>query len=150
VTLGAPLFKAGLKAAADTVWSAEGVLTGYGMPGFDAYDDIIAFGAVTSDAEPATLGTRRTREETLTCEVTFYIFRGGGQEQEVVVETRFYTLLNLLAESVRVTDTTLGGVVRECFLTSYASDQATDQSVLSKGRLQVGVATFTAKYRITS
>ena len=151
MSLGAQAFKTALVTAAETVWASEGMLIGRGMPGWDAYDDIASFGQVTSSAIPATLSaSKRTFEETLTCDLTLYCFRNGGQEQEAVVDARAFSLLESLAEYCRVTDTTLGGVVRWCFLTDYASSPATLQEVLSKGRGQVLVATFTAHYRITS
>lgn len=148
----APTFKAALFAAAGTLFANDtpAVLVTYGMPAFDPYNDVVSFASTTSTSEPATLSTRRQREETLTQEVIFYCFQEGGQEQEVVVMTRAYTLLAQLEEYVRVTDTTLGGAVLYCFLTEHASDAATDQDVLRKGRLHVLTATFTAHNRITS
>jgi hypothetical protein len=83
--------------------------------------------------------------------VVFYSFRAGGDEQESVVETQAYYLLGLLENYVRATDPTLGVAgVRHCFLTDHESDAATDPDVLSKGRLHIIRATFTAAARITS
>lgn len=148
----APTFKAALFAAATTLWAGETspVLLTYGMPAFDKYDDVVSFGATTVESGFGPLGPRRQRDETLTQEVIFYCFKGGGQEQEVVVMQRAYDLLSDLETYVRVTDTTLGGAVRECWLTAHASDAATDQDVLALGRLHVLTATFTALNRITS
>jgi hypothetical protein len=151
----APIYKAALFTAASTLWSGETspVLTTYGMPAFDVYDDVVSFGAVTSQQEPATMGTLRERREILTQEVIFYCFRGGGQEQELVVMARAYELLGDLEQYVRVTDTHLGNpdiFVQGCFLTDHASDAATDQDVLARGRMHVLTATFTAESRITS
>lgn len=127
------------------------VLATLGMPAFDFVNDVVSFGAVTSAQNYATMSSsRRSREETLTCEVIFYSFSPGGQEQEQIVNDRAYSLLSALEFYCRITDTTLGGVVRECFLTEHASDQATDQTVLSKGRLYVITSTFTALARISS
>ena len=105
---------------------------------------------VTSNQEPVTFGTQRSREETLTCQVDFYSFRPGGEEMEEVVEARAWEMVDELAQYVRVTDTTLGGVVRQCFLTDVASDAATDPDVLAKGRMHVVSATFTAENRVRS
>ncbi len=148
----APTFKAALFAAAGTLWAAESppVLVTYGMPSFDNYDDIVSFGATTVESTFGPLGPRRQRDEVLTQEVIFYCLRGGGQEQEVVVMQRAYDLLSDLETYVRVTDTTLGGTVTECWLTAHASDAATDQKVLAHGRMHVLTATFTATNRITS
>lgn len=147
----APLLKAAMYAAATTLWAADtAVLVTYGMPAFDPYNDVVSFGATTSESDMATLGPRRQREETLTQEVIIYCFAGGGQEQELIVMQRAYTLLGQLEEYARVTDTTFGGTVRECFLTSHGSDAASDESILANGRMHVLTATFTAHNRITS
>ena len=121
-----------------------------GLPAFANASDVVAVGVVTANQESVTLGTRRSREETLTCQVDFYSFRGGGDAMEEVVEARAYEMLDALAEYVRVTDTTLGGVVRECFLTDVDGDAATDPAVLAKGRMHVLSATFTAMNRVRS
>jgi hypothetical protein len=127
-----------------------------GLPAFADAQDNVCVGVVTSNQEPITLGTQRSREETLTCEVTFYSFRFGGDEMEEVVEARAWEMLDELAEYVRVTNTSLkptpeaDGVVRQCFLTDVASDAATDPDVLAKGRMHVITATFTAENRVRS
>lgn len=119
-----------------------------GLPAFANAQDVVAVGAVTSSQEFGAMGTRRQREETLTCQVDFYSFRGGGAEMEEVVEGRAYEMLDALAEYARVTDTTFGGVVRESYLTDAASDAATDPDVLSKGRMHVITATLTGLHRV--
>lgn len=120
-----------------------------GLPAFANAQDVVAVGAVTSNQEFATLSrTQRSREETLTCQVDFYSFRPGDEAMEEVVEARAYEMLDELAQYVRQTDTTLGGVVRHCFLTDVAADAATDPQVLAKGRMHVLSATFTAQYRV--
>jgi hypothetical protein len=121
-----------------------------GLPAFADAQDNVCVGVVTSNQEAITLSTQRSREEILTCEVTFYSFRFGGDEMEEVVEGRAWEMLDELAQYVRVTDTTLGGVVRQCFLTDVASDAATDPDVLAKGRMHVITATFTAENRVRS
>jgi hypothetical protein len=143
--------KNALLAAATTLFTGQDVSIGRGYPARDALPDVISLGVGTSELEPATItSSRRTREEMLTLEVIISAFRGGGPEQEDIVDARADAMLGLLAEYVRVTDNTLGGAVREIFLTSYATADATDQAVLSKGRMQVITATFTAHARITS
>ena len=59
-------------------------------------------------------------------------------------------MVDALAQYVRVTDTTLGGAVRQCFLTDLAADAATDPDVLAKGRMHVVVATLSAEARVRS
>ena len=121
-----------------------------GLPAFANAQDVVSVGAVTSNQEPVTLGTQRSREESLTCQVFFYSFRGGGDSMEEVVEARAYEMLDELAEYVRVTDTTLAGAVRQCFLTDIAADAATDPDVLAKGRMHVITATLSAEVRVRS
>ena len=121
-----------------------------GLPAFANADDVVAVGAVTANQEAVTFGTQRSREESLTCQVDFYSFRGGGAAMEEVVEARAYEMLDELAQYVRVTDTTLGGVVRQCFLTDIAADAATDPDVLAKGRMHVITATLSAEARVRS
>lgn len=119
-----------------------------GLPAFANAQDNVCVGAVTSSQDVATLSaTQRSREETLTCQVDFYSFRPGVDTEEIV-EARAYEMLDAVAQYVRQTDTTLGGVVRHCFLTDVASDAATDPDVLAKGRMHVLSATFTAQYRV--
>lgn len=139
-------------AAAAGLWTdpANPVLVTDEAPVFDIYNDIVTFGTFTSDQVPATISTRRTREEEITFEMIVYSFRFGGSEQRAIVRDRATELLGDFEEYVRVTNTTLGGVVRHCFLSRFVSDAATDPDVLSKGRLQVLSATFTAVNRITS
>jgi len=127
------------------------VLVSDEMPSFDFFNDIVTFGAFTSEQVPATISaSRRAREETITFEMIIYSFRQGGAEQRSIVRNRAMELLGNFEEYVRVTDTTLGGTVRHCFLTNFGSDAATDPDVLSMGRMQVLTATFTAVNRITS
>jgi hypothetical protein len=131
--------------AADT---APYTLVVRGLPAFAKAQDNVCVGAVTSQQEIATLSaSQRTREETLTCQVDFYSFRPGVDTEEIV-EARAYEMLDALAQYVRQTDTTLGGVVRYCFLTDVAADAATDTDVLEKGRMHVLSATFTAQFRV--
>lgn len=146
----APAFRAALVTQATTL-AGTTVLVTRGNPAFDTFQDNIVIGAVASQSEPATLGTNRARQETLTCEVTVYSFRSGGYDQEAVVEARAYELLGLLENYVRVTDTTLGVTgLQWCFLTEHRGDVATDEEVLQAGRMHVVVGTFSAAGRITS
>jgi hypothetical protein len=126
------------------------VLVVFGQPGTLEPDDIIKIGRVEARQDPATLSTNRAREESLTLEVTISCYRGGGAEMERVASDRAYDLLRRLAEQVRKVDTTLGGVVRQCFLTSSESDGATDPNDIAQGRTIDVVATFTAAARVTN
>lgn len=146
-------FKLAFVSVARALWTETEpeVLVTFGHPGMNAPNDIVAFLDLTSSQEPGPMGPRRARDETLTINVQFSIFRGGrGDEVETMCSARAYKLLDDLETYVRVTDTTLGGVVRHCFLTSHTSEGATEPQIISKGRLIDVTAVFTALTRITS
>lgn len=146
----APAFKNALFTACQTLFAAGGVQVSFGHPGQSQVNDIVAVTRVSGSQEPVTLTPRRTREETLTAEVVFSVYRGGGPDMEKVCSDRAYALLAQLEEYVRVTDTTLGGVVRHCFLIDHDSTGTTDEQFLANGRLIEVTATFEAVARISS
>lgn len=148
----AGVFKKALQQAAVALWQSTepGVLVSFGHPGNAKPDDIVGFMDVRSQQDPANLGTNRSREEVIELDVLFSIYRGGGAEQEVVCTDRAYYLLGQLENFVRVTDTTVGGTVRHCFLISHTSDGSTDPDVLAAGRFIEVTATFQAYARITN
>lgn len=150
LTSAGPAFKAAFFNAATSLWAAEDVQVCYGHPGVNMADDLVVFGGLDTQQEPATMGAGRSREEILTLEVVVSVYRGGGAEQEQVTAARAYELLGELETYVRVTDTTLGGAVRHCFLVSYTSEGVTDLDVLSSGRETDITAQFAARARITS
>jgi hypothetical protein len=147
----AQAFKNAFLTAAQTLFTGTDVMVVRNRFAFQAFQDAIVVGEITSQQEPATVSaTRRTREETLTLNIIIYGFRAGGEDAEGLAEAAAYSMLGQLEEYVRVTANTLGGVVRECFLTESASGSATDDKVLAQGRMTVIAATFTAHARITS
>lgn len=146
-TSAAPRFKAALFTVCQGLYAAP-VQVAYGHPGMTQEDDIVSIGATTSVQEVATYSTNRSREEMVTCDVTISCFRGGGPEMEQVCEERAYALLGQLEDYLRLTDITLGGVVRWCMVSSIDCDGATDPDVLSLGRCIDLTATITAHVRI--
>ncbi|MFP3686339.1 hypothetical protein SB847_21795, partial [Bacillus sp. SIMBA_026] len=58
----------------------EHVYVVFGQPANYVPDDIVSFGRVTTGQEAATLSTNRSREETLTLDVTVSCFMGGDEE----------------------------------------------------------------------
>lgn len=147
----APTFKAALVAAIASVVDTTAVLVTYGHPGQQVavWDDIVSVAGVTSEQEVAGMGTLRPREETLTATVMISCLRRGGPEQEQVAADAAYALLGAIERQVRVTDTTVGGTVRDCFLTGHESSGETDDTQLATGRVIEIQATFTAHARIT-
>lgn len=145
----AAAFKDAMVTAATTAVNDPTVLVCYGHPGIQQPDDIVSVGRVTSTQEPGPMSnTNRSRTNTLTVDLTISIFRRGGADQEQVAGDRAYSLLSAVEEYVRVTDTTVGGTVMWCFLTSHTSDGATDPTLLTQGRCIEITATFTAYTRI--
>lgn len=148
----AQAFKAALVTEITTAVNDADVLVSFGHPGAGAlnlHNDVVWVGRVESAQAPATYGTARSREETLTVTVAISCWRPGGPEMEPVASDAAYALLEAVERRVRVTDTTVGGTVRHCFMTGHVSDGETDPAVLAKGRLIEIAATFEAAVRIT-
>ena len=148
----AQAYKAALVDAMTALVAGAEVLVTFGHPGVDVvnWKDVVSFADTTSAQATATMSaSNRSREETLTQKVWVSCERGGEQDQERVASDAAYALLGLLERHVRVTDTTLGGVVRDCFLTSHTSSGETDPAFLAHGRLIEIEAEFTAHVRVT-
>lgn len=112
-------------------------------------EDLVGIMGIESDQEVATMGNRG-REETLRLVVEISCFRGGtGDGLERSVSDRAYYLLGLIERWCRVTDTTVGGTVRQCFLIGHQSSGRTGPEYLDKGRVIEITATFQAHARIT-
>ncbi len=144
-------FKKAFRDAAVALWatSEPEVAVHFGRPGTFLAADIVSFGNLSSDQVPAAMGTNRSREEMLELEVTISCFVGGDDTAEEEASDRAYYLLGQLEDLVRTADTTLDGVVRECFLVRHESEGSTDPRVLAAGRNIAITATFQAKFRIT-
>lgn len=146
-------YKKALHTAARTAITDQEVLVAYGNPGpvQTLPDDIVSVGRVTGHFGPGPISaTNRARDVTLTAWVTASCFRAGGWEQEEIAGDRAYELIGLLEEYVRVTDTTLGGLVYWCFCVDHDSEGYTSPEALAEGRTIEVVAQFEATARITS
>ena len=139
-------------AAINTIFAADKtVLVSYGHPGTERPDDIIMFTAVRVGQEVGPMSvTNRGRDETIELDVVISVARGGGPEQEEICGARATALLASLELYARTTDTTIGGTVRNCFLTKYETDGWTVSNELFQGRNISINATFTAVARITN
>ena len=127
---------------------SKNVLVAPGTPGSFQPDEIIAVTELEVQQDFATMGTNRTREETLTVTVVFSCLRGGDHTQELPAQERAFELLGRVEHHVRMTDTTLGGVVRQCLLTGVQTDGQTPEEYLQAGRGVDVTATFTARNRV--
>jgi len=154
LTTAIAAYKDALYSLCQTLWpvASSTVLVSYGNPGMNQPPDIVAIMDVTSDQVIATLGNLRQREETLTCKIIVSCFRAGNADNDKVPFDAAVALLAMIENSVRPTtgDTTLGGTVRECFMTTVVSTAAADPQLLAMGRTVELEATFTAHVRVTS
>ncbi|MBW4033029.1 MAG: hypothetical protein HIU88_10235 [Acidobacteria bacterium] len=144
-------YKAGLYNAAKAVYDPTTTYVCSGDPSQDILAELVSLGTVEIGQVPATLGSNRGREETLTADVHFRVFTGGGDDQQPTADARVGVLLTMLEQQVHYTDTSLGGAVRECFLTSARLDSGVDDlGNNTRGRVAVINATFTARARISN
>lgn len=126
------------------------VQVSYGAMGSaDPGSDQVVFLDVNGNQEPATMGTGRSRDETLTLDVGFSCFRAGVDDDREPTEGA-YALLSRLEDHLRTTDPTVGGAVLWCFLTEHQSVGRTVTGNLGAGRLIYVLARFTARARISN
>ena len=145
-------FKGAVYDAAVTLWATThpSMLVSYGPPGANVPDDVFMVLRIESNLEPAAIRPQRQREEILTLETQFWIFRPGVEGAERDANDFLYARLGELEQYLRFTDTTMGGLVRECKLARHRSDtiEAERAAVEGGGRLAVAIAEFEAKVRI--
>lgn len=151
-------YKKALVTTISALFAADStVKVAYGTPGKGNYTDVISVGDMQTELDFATMGNRRNREATMRARVQVWVYRGGsdGEGAEQAAGDRAYALLNTIEEYVRQDtsyggDTTLGGVVRQCFCTKHDSDGMTDPADMARGRQILITAEFTALARVTS
>ena len=144
-----PAFKKSFFDGITALHAANAVQVSYGHPGMHQAAEMIAFLELSGTAEVATISSRRQMDETLELTVTVSVWYGGG-DSDLDAATRAYELLAGVENYARVTDTTVGGTVRHCFMTSHTSPGQTPAEFLADGRLMEVSAVFTARARITS
>lgn len=146
-------FKVAFKNAAKRLFATDpNVLVTFGVPGLggEAYDDVIGVADLKVDQAVATLGTNRSREETLELKVWVSSHRAGDVDDlEEQVSERATDLLRQIEHYVRQTDTTLGGLVRDCTLTGYDSTGFIEAVATVVGRTVDIEAIFTAHARVS-
>jgi hypothetical protein len=100
--------------------------------------------------EPATMSSNRSREETLRIETQWYCTIRGEVDAAREAEEYVFARIRELERHVRMVDTSLGGVVRECSLAAAVVDSTRIQNQnTSVGRLGVALVIFEAKARVT-
>lgn len=143
----APLVKAALFAACQSLYAAP-VQVSYGHPGTDVEADVVSVAGVRSAQDVATMTTSRTREETLTLDVIFSSYVGGGPESQQTATERAYALLALLENYLQTTDYTLGGTCRLARMIDHTLAEPDDPDVLAAGRVAEITAQIQASVRI--
>jgi hypothetical protein len=136
--------KAALFAALPNVAAlASPVLVCYGLPGKYQPDDIVAILDSEGDSVPATIGSPRSREETIRQTFTVSCYRGGDDQQTCT--ERAFTLMDAVVNYCRTTDPTVGGTVR-----SLLPDVswALEETVEEQGRVSDLTFTLTFNARI--
>lgn len=121
------------------------VLVDWGYPTQKAPPDMILIMRATSPQTYATMGTNRSREETITLEVHFLSWRSDQRQ----ADTAAWQWAAIVEDYCRMTDPYLGGTVRECLVTNYDSDGYTKPGDNAAGRGCEIIATFTARNRIS-
>ncbi|HEY4269512.1 MAG TPA: hypothetical protein VGM94_15125 [Galbitalea sp.] len=129
--------------------NTSSVLVKFGRPSRFLVDDVVSFGRLSSEQDPATAGTNRSRDEVLQLDITISCFVAGDDDQEEVASDRAYDLLERIEFFARSTDPTIGNTVRECALVSHESDGMSPKTTVKTGRNIFLTATFEAKTRIT-
>jgi hypothetical protein len=147
-------FKGAVYDAAKALWATTypSMLVSYGVAVAPVPDDVFMVLGVESNFDPAAISPQRQREETLTLETQFWIFRPGVEDAEREATDFLYARLAELEQHIRVVDTELGGLVRNTKLARHRSDsiEAERAALGGSGRLAVAIAEFEAQARIRS
>lgn len=112
------------------------------------------FGAATSsEIDHATIGGRRSLDETITLTVsvgTWQPYVGDeGDDDELATLKHSFELLGKVQQYIRTQDPTLGGTVLWCRPGSSTSD-TTDSTEVAEGRITEIIATFVCSHRIAT
>lgn len=143
------IVKANLFTLCQTLYASP-ILVSYGLPATDQPNDIVALNdAGTADQETGTqvaqtLGTPRSREETIYVSILISSWRGTTDQQ--LVTERAFDLMALLEDAIRA-DPTLLGAVRESNIDSWSLTE-TDYADLPQGRYAEIAVTVRARHRI--
>ncbi len=143
----APAVKAALFAVCQSLYAAP-IQVAYGHPGTDLESDIVSVGSVRATQEIATMSTQRNREETVSVDVIYSCFSGGGPEVQQTVTERAYALCALLENYLQTTDYTLSGTARLARVTGADLFESEDADLLALGRLSELTATVQVQVRI--
>lgn len=139
-----------MKAAAVALFDGEDVGVKYTDIGNEYHPDMVFIGAVQADQQAVT--TNRGREVTITIEVQVHSHRSGADEADEAAFDAMVSLASRLSEHFRAAstpgNTTLGGVVRDCFEVEFAADSAPVTAQAGRGRVWVGIVIYEAHARL--
>lgn len=144
-----PGFKQAMQTACADLFPDD-TMVSWGHPGKTHPRRMVMLMDLASAQDMATLGTNRSRNETLTLRILFVVvLNGSGWQAQRDADLAAMAMLGQLEQFCRVTDTTVGGTVRECFLTSYDLAGFTPAEEVSAGWRSYLEAVFTAQARVT-
>jgi len=146
-------FKLAFFTAVETLLTDElSLLVSFGSAGVAglAYDDIVGVADLQVTQTTGPMGTSRARDEDLVLTVWVSAFKPGDvPDLERQASDRAFDLLGRIEHMVRQSDTTVGGTVMWCALTSYDATGFIDQVRQVAGRTVDIEAKFTARARVT-
>lgn len=154
VTEAAFAVQQGIETAIRAVLAADadgdGVAVEWGDPPPSWPREMVLILDTEFDLDTATMGTCRTRDETIRQQIAVLVHRQGDGAQKAAAD-RAYGLVSAIESYVRTTAPTLGveGCLG-CFITSGRSQGTTDAADRASGRWAEVDVTFTARVRVTN
>ena len=146
---GQAVARAALVAACRAALAGEDVDIGHGFRWPILARDWVFATDTDSDIEQATMGPRRSMDETITLTLSVGSWRPGHDEQaELAAFNRAFDLLARIQAHIRENDPELGGTVLWCLPSGSSSAGATADSDTEQGRLTEISAQFVCRYRI--
>ena len=133
--------------AADSGGAEVGVFWGEPGPAFPR--EFVCIMGAQVDVAAATMGTTRTRDETIRTQINIVANRQGTDAQQQSA-ARAYTLLAALETRLRTDDPTLGGACWQCLVTRIEESGGTPPGDRAAGRYTEIIAELTARVRITN
>jgi len=148
-TTGQAPARAALVAACKVALAGEDVDIGQGFRWPITSRDWVFATDTDSDIDTATMGPRRSMDETITLTVSIGSWRPGhDDEAELASFTRAFDMLARIQKHIRENDVELGGTVLWCLPGSSTSAGATADSDTEQGRLTEISAQFVCRHRI--
>jgi hypothetical protein len=143
--------RAALVEACRTALKGEDVDVGAGFRWPVVFQDWAFATDTDSKLDTATIGPRRSLDETITLSMSIGSWRPGGDEAaEIEAFERAFDLLARIQQHIRVHDVTLGGTVLWCVPGDSQCAGATAEGDSGLGRLTEIAADFVCRHRIST